>query len=268
MKGFFHQLALTSLTFLLFIASTPNLSADSSLDSKLNSNNDHGFWLNEEVSINLGSNWSAICNIEQRWGADYRLFWYQRYEAIFHYDLTQDMNYFLNLCPDSIFKRLSWGIGYAQLDRIQKNTRGIFHWVGISRPEIEVEIDLKWNGWSLKQRFRGEYRQYNASHYKSFGDFRWRLLLKLPWSFTCWKITPYINNEFFFRENTYSTAHPNGLVGGLYEDRFRIGLTANPIEGLMRTDVFWQWRPVKQTPGTHPRWFNGYHFGMNVALMF
>lgn len=264
----FHTLVLKSLALLFFVVSIVNLSAATSNDTALNANNDHGFWLQEEVSVNFGCNWSANFSTEQRWGSNYRLLWYQRYEAVLHYDLTKKTKEVLNLCPEGILNAISLGIGYAHLNRIQKNTQNIFHWVGVSRPEIEARMDLKWNRWLLRQRFRVEYRQYHASHYKNFVDYRWRLMLDLPWSFTCWNLTPFVHNEFFIRENTYSKAHPNGLVGGFYENRFRIGLTAEPLEGQIRSEIYWQWRPLKQTPGTHPRWFNTYQFGMNVALLF
>lgn len=246
----------------------PATPAPSSKDTQLNSNNDHGFWLTEDARSPLGENWSLQLHFSQRWGADYRLLWYQVYEAIFLYNITDKVQNYFDLAPDGMLKLFALGGGCSEIARIQKNTHGVFHWVWTTRPEVEVHFDLGWKGWLLRQRIRGEYQDYNSSHYKDYGDCRWRLILTSPWNFTCLKITPYINNEFFFRANTYHKSHPSGLVGGLYEDRFRVGFMANLWSDQLTTELYWQWRPLKQTPGTHPGWFYTYQWGLTLVLAF
>lgn len=248
----------------IFLSFSLYLFAAKTLNEALNSNNDHGFWLMEEANLNFNNHWSASFNMEQRWGSDYRLFWYQRFEALFDYDLTEKIKEGLQLGPEIALKLFSIGGGCAQVIVIQKNTLGEFHEIGLARPEIDLKADFGWNDLILKQRLRIEYQYHYASHYKNPFIYRWRLSMDSPRSFTRRQITPYIQNEFFFRNETYSKTNPHGLVGNLYQDRLRVGLKLFLIKDVLKTDLYWQWRPFKQRPGTHPRWINTYQFGMSI----
>lgn len=253
--------------FLYMFFAIPFLLHAESKDQSLNANNDHGFWFTEEATADINDEWSVNVNLEQRWGSACCLLWYQRYEAIFTYDFTKKTRDLLDADQQKLLKGIFAGIGYSQLNRIQRNTKNVFHWVGISRPEIELKIDLCFRDWTFRQRFRVQYICHQASHYRNFFDYRWRLNLDFPWNITCWEIAPYIQNEFFFRENTYSQSNLNGLVGGLFEDRFRVGLRANPIKNFIQTELYWQWRPIKQVPGAQNRWNNTYQYGLLITLM-
>lgn len=232
--------------------------------SSLNSNNDHGVWLVEELKDTLSGDLSAVLHLEQRFGADYRLFWYHQCELLFFYSLTDAIN---KGCKDSFLKSFSLAAGCAQIERFQKNTRGIYQWVGTTRPEIQADLGMEWEKWVLTQRLRGEYSQYNSSHYKSHGTFRYRVQLNAPWKWTCLKITPFISSEFFFRAYTWSKSNPHGLVGGFHEDRLRFGFTSK-IKDHIIFDAWWQWRLTKQTPETSPGWFNNYAWGTRLLLSF
>lgn len=240
----------------------------SSKDAKLNANNDHGIWLVEDIKAKLSDKWVLLLHFEQRWGSNYRLFWYEENDADLLYDITKPIQNWFCLNPAGTFKSLAIGGGCAEVKLIQKNTKGKFHWTWITRPEIEAHLGLQWDGWDLMQRFRGEYQDHNNHHYKKHAIFRWRLILTSPWSFTCLKITPFLNNEFFFRNNTYHKTHPTGLVGGLFEDRLRFGLSSKGVGDRFSLDLWWQWRPLKQKPETHPRWFNTYQWGLTFGATF
>lgn len=255
------------LTFIFTIFFLKIFAANSAYEA-LNSNHDQGLWLTQEANLNFDNQWLASFNTEQRWGSDYRLLWYQRYEALLDYNLTEIVKERLNLEPESTLKLLTVGGGFAQIIVIQRNTLGEFHEIGLSRPEIDIKANLGFCEWILKQRFRIEYHHHNASHYKNSVIYRWRLSIDSPRSFTRWEITPYIQNEFFFRKQTYSKTHPDGLVGNLFQDRFRFGLKLVLVKNFLKSDLYWQWRPLKQTPTSHLRWFSTYQVGMSVHLYF
>lgn len=97
--------------------------------NKLNENNDHGFWFEQNFTGNLSKNWSFILHTEQHWGADYRLFYNQIYELVLLNELTK----LLGISAKSILKSLQVGGGYDLTSRIQKNSQGDFHWVLVRR---------------------------------------------------------------------------------------------------------------------------------------
>lgn len=275
----FATFLLTSAFFSTALEAAPITNADGAViqiprtyapgkrESKLNSNNDHGFWLYTDLRRDLGSNWTGLFRMEYRWGSNYELMWYQEYDLLFMYNVTKKFQEGLNLCPN-VFKDFLFGVGCAQISRIQKNTLGRFKWVWVTRPELVMSLTLNWSGWALKQRLKGECYAYNSPHYRDYGDLRWRINLIAPWKWTSLEISPYVSNEFFFRVNTFSKSDPQGLVGGLFEDRLRVGLTSTLISNKLFFDAWWQWRPLKQPKTTHPRWFNTYQFGATTTMTF
>lgn len=242
--------------------------AESYLESKLNSNNDHGLWLIQEIEKDIGNDFSMLLQFEQRWGSDYRLFWYHEYELILYYDATECIKKCFNLKKESIFNNFSIGYGCADIQQLRRNTRGVFHWVDTTRPLCELDLILSWKGWDFGQRIRGQYNKFNASHYRSHGTFRYRMQLQPPWEWTCFKIQPFISNEIFVRVNTWSKSNTTGVVGGLHEDRLRIGFNSTLIKDRLGFQAWWQWRALKQNPETSPRWFNTYAYGLRVDLSF
>lgn len=237
---------------------------DSSLNKK-NANNDHGFWLEQNMTKEFRSNWMITLRSGQRWEDDYRKFYYQEYEVDVEYDVTK----FFCQCSSKFFKKLTMGPGYNATRQIQKNTEDEFHWVWINRSLLQANLTLSVYDWQIEQRLRGEYRQYTKSHYKDFGLCRYRLVARTPWKWTCLNIRPYLSNEWFFRENTYQEEdNPDGLVGGWYENRFRVGTTFDVYQDWVSTALYWQWRTIKQKPDVHPRWFNSYQIGLAINLAF
>ncbi|MBA3723114.1 MAG: DUF2490 domain-containing protein [Parachlamydiaceae bacterium] len=232
--------------------------------TKLNSNNDHGFWFEQNADLKLPSDFSLRLHGEQRWGSDYRKLWYQEYEFVLTYDVTK----YFPKCPKGLFSLVKLGPGFNETYVLSKNTRGIYHHVWINKPLIEAHWNSEWKEWKIKQRFRGEYHQYRKEHYHNHGIYRQRLAIYTPWKFTCWKINPYIQDEIFLRANTYSkNHHPTGLVGVLYENRFRVGLSIDPWEHF-NTTIFWQLRTTKQKPDVHPHWFKIYEIGLLLNLTY
>lgn len=239
------------MIFLYFFAALFPLIAEG-----LNQNNDHGLWLEQEVKKKLSDQWTFHFNTRQRWGSDYKLFWFHAYEPTVRYKLMSGH-----------FDVFISG-GFREYSHIRKNTLGNTKWVWVFMPLLEMYVNLKYKDWKLRQRLRGEYHHYQSSHYKEYGDCRYRVELFSPWELSCLKFKPYISNEWFIRSNTYHKTHPNGLVGGVYEDRFRIGLASTLWKDTVTSAIFWQWRFLKQTPETHPRWYNTYQLGFALRFSF
>lgn len=242
------------------------LPKSSAKDSKLNANNDHGFWLLTEANTKINDRLTVFVNIDQRWGANYQLLWYQRLEAIMRWDVTDLVKKSFTDGSSSLLSAISVGAGCAEILEIRRNTKGKHEWALVSRPEAEVNLNLEKSNWLLRQRLRLEYVNFVTPHYKSHATCRYRFALSPPWSFTSCKIRPYVSNEFFVRANTYSKTSPNGLVGGVYQNRLRIGFSAITWHDVLSSEIYWQWRVIKRTPGSNPRWNNTYQWGM--ALMF
>jgi hypothetical protein len=230
---------------------------------KLNANNDHGFWFEQNLSGKLSHHWSFLLHTEQHWGVNYTRFYNQINDLV----LLQDATRFLNLCSDSIVKEFLIGGGYDLTDRIQKNTRGKFHWVLVRRSIVEAHLSLQLLGFTIKQRLRREYENFVRKHYINYSLVRYRVIINSPWKFTRWNINPYVMDEIFVRRDTFNKNAQKGLIGGLYNNRFRIGVNIDLTDKLSSA-IYWQWRIRKHKPGTHPRWFNIYDIGLvfNVAL--
>lgn len=226
--------------------------------NKLNANNDHGFWCEQNITGGLSKNWSFILHTEQHWGADYSKFYNQIYDLV----LLNDIARLLGISADSIVKSFQVGGGYDLTDRIQKNTKGNFYWVLVRRSILEADALLIWRKWQVKQRLRGEYEDFVRKHYINYSILRYRLIVNSPWKFTPWNINPYFSNEFFIRKNTFNKSTQKGIVGGLYSNRFRIGLNVDLIVDKLFAALYWQWRLTKHKPGTHPRWFKTYQIGL------
>lgn len=140
--------------------------------NKLNANNDHGLWLEQNITGDLSKDFSFLLHTEQHWGSDYRLFYNQIYELVLLNNITK----FLGISTDCVVKRVQVGLGYDLTDRIQKNTRG--------------------------------------------------------------------------------------KIGGLYSNRFRIGVNAEVITNKLSLALYWQWRLTKHRPTMHPHWFKTYQIGL------
>lgn len=236
---------------------------------KLEQNNDHGFWAYEDFSRELGCDWVAELHIEQRWGSNYTLFWYQEYDLVFLYNLTEKIQLALGLCPEGgPFEEFLMGGGCAQIGNIQVNTRGRYRWVWITRPAVEMQLSLSWNDWTLSQRLRGEFDAYNSPHFRNYGECRWLFTLEAPWEWTCLKISPFISNEFFLSASAFSYTDLSRPVHGLVENRLKIGLASTLIDDSFEFEAWWQWRPIKQPRPIRPHWFNTYQYGVTLALEF
>lgn len=250
------------LRLLPILLISAQLLATSSTVLDLNSNNDHGIWLDQLISKRLCKRWSVQLYTQQRWGSDYRLFWYQEYTFIAQYDLhppnPEKDKHVLHDC--------SVGPGFSEYQLIKKNTLGVYKWVWVSRPLIDMNCTHVYKGWELDQRLRAEYRFHNSSHYINYGDVRYRLILTAPWEFTRLKISPFVFNEFFFRRNTYNKSNGAGLVGGLYQNRFRVGLSTDTLQDKYISSIWWQWRSSKRPPGSHPRYKSNYQYGLSFTL--
>jgi hypothetical protein len=246
--------------FLLCLLAATSLSG--SILSQLNSHNDHGIWFIQTATVKLPCDWSVKFKTEERWGADYKKVWQYQFETVFQYNI---LKYFPQCCLK--LSKLTIGPGYNSTWQLEKNTNSVWHWVRINRSILEANVAFTLGEWIIKQRLRGEYYDYTKHHYKDYGLYRHRLEICAPWKFTCYKLSPFISNEWFLRNDTYSSTHTHGLVGTYYQNRLRVGFI-NHIAECYDTSIFWQWRASKQKPGTHPGWFYNYHYCASLDFSF
>lgn len=227
----------------------------------LNANNDHGFWLEENIIIKAAPDWTVKFHIEQRWGADYRLFWNQRTDFFLYHHCQRR----LGLFPDLV-KEVGIALGYGREFIIKKNTRGIHHWIGINKAIALVNMSLECFKWRVGQCIRWDYLAHTRKHYIDHAVYRYCMAFYTPWKWTKLQINPYFSDELFFRKNTYRRKTQKGLVGGWHQNRLKIGIRANLYTDKLSTQIYWQWRTIKHAPGTHPRWFNTYQLGLAINL--
>lgn len=261
-----YQNLLIVILFAVALTTAPlYLSAWSSKSlNRINANNDHGFWLEQNIEGKLSTDWTLKFHAEQHWGSDYKIFFHHEYEVIFQYDLKR----LFGLCENGPIKTFLFGPGYNELCVIQKNTYGNFHWVSVNRPMLQADFNIEVKEWKVNQRMRGEYFGYTRRYYKDHAIYRHRLVLHTPWKFTCLKINPYISNEWFLRCNSYHKTSPKGLVGGYYHNRFRVGCNSEFLDGSLVLTTYWQLLSFKQKPGTHPSWANSYQYGVVTSFYY
>lgn len=288
---FFKHLTKVAIAALC-IATSSILSAASVENlARINRDGDSGLWIDEYITFKIPcTNFTGYFNPEQRWGDDFDLFYYHSYELTLQYHMTDTLK--KHLCLDECNTLIDdfWlGIGYSVINSISRDygrlkadcdepcdrvlTPGNFHWLEQLRPDVELGLSLKWCDWLLTQRFRLEYNGVaHHAHYKRYGDFRYLAVLFFPWKFTCFEIQPFVFNEAFFRNDTFNGHHLNGdtgsygLAGGLYENRFRVGVVGNiPLwccEEILKTSIFYQLRSLRNNPHVSPNYKKTHQLGL------
>lgn len=234
------------------------------LRAELNGNNDHGFWFDQYVYLSLPHKTTFMFNPMQRWGDNYKKFWDREYE----FNLIHDVTSWLKPSPASSIQEVSFAIGYLFLQELRTNTKGVRNWASQNRAIAFISLTHKFGEWVFKQRFRGQYDYYITKYNPTHGNFRYRIQIFTPWTWTSLRINPYLSNEWFFRNNTYHESHPSGLVGGYHQNRLRLGITFDIIQERITADTYWQLRSTKQRPQTHPRWFNQYIWGLGLSFFY
>lgn len=230
------------------------------IKTHLNENNDHGLWLEQNFLKKLPCNWSLNIHTEERWGADDRKFYYAAAQAILLYELTP----LLCLEKGGLVDSLSIGPGYNNTDFYSKNLSGNYHWTNVYKTLLEGNWGAILWKWKIAQRLRGEYHQHHRKNYKNFPMGRYRVVVTGPWKFTPWQFTPYISNEILFRQSSYNKTTNRGLVGGIWQNRFRLGLDFQPWSEMQSASFYWQWLARKQKPGSAMSWHNNYIIGFVV----
>lgn len=227
-------------------------------------NNDHGFWMDEKITVRLPKDWIFSFNPQERWQNDYKTYCDTEYE----FNLIANITSKLDLYPSSSVKNVNFGFAYTYIDELRNNTKGELGWTLINRYGLMLMITHKFGAWTITQRLRPQYEAFITKYHKSHGNFRYRLLLQSPWEWTTFKFNPYVSNEFFFRINTFHPSHPTGLVGGFFQNRFRIGLNYEIFKDKLFADSYFMIRSIKQRPGTHPSWFNNWIWGLSLNYMY
>lgn len=274
---------LTKVAISALVVTSSALSAHSLKElNDININGDTGIWLYEQVDSKIpDTNFAIFFDFEQRFGSHFKVLWYHGYELGISYSLTEKLKEKLCTTDCDRIKITNFSIAFAYLqynliartwDRPDVN----FRWASFGSPRFDFNLSLSVSDWGISQRFRIEYdRNMHHQHVKSYGIFRYRIGLTAPWKWTCWNISPFVNNEFFFRNNTLGkTTVTNGItvaygnVGGYYENRFRLGFVMDiPVwcKEKVNTAIFWQWRPVKKSPGAFTyKWAKTNQIGVNL----
>jgi hypothetical protein len=274
---FFNVRSLTKILLAPLLAAVLPLSLDAiSLTQleKIDRNRDHGFWLDENFRTCLPYGFVANVNFEQRWGANYNVLWYHSYELLLDYDLSGWFSGWANCgCDDSFIQYISLTPGFRQEERIRLNTRNKFHWTGVSIPLLDLNVVMNFREWTIAHRFRGEWNEFNRKRYTKYGDFRYRLELYAPWTFTCVCLRPYVSNEWFIRGNdtlrsSNSSSSRRGLYGSWYENRLRAGFTANLWCDSLTGAIYWQYRQLRDDPNFTRHWYDTYQWGLSLDFSF
>src|SRR5262249_17395041 len=154
---------------------------------------------------------------------DYQRFYNHHYEALIYYELTTPFP-----VPEcSLLKSVVLGPGYSIGEQIQGNLLHVRQWVCVHRLLLENTQLFSWRKWELTQRNRLEYHIYSRSGFEDYFLYRCRIQITPPWTFTSWKVQPYLSNEWFFRKKTLDEDNNFGMVGGWYSNRLRVGATFN-----------------------------------------
>ncbi len=177
-------------------------------------NHDFQVW-NTNVQEYKPNKFSKITVEEElRWGNNASDFYYQHYDAGYSYILNKHFN-------------LGGGFRY-----INEKKSGKFR--EESEPYFLFLTSWKLAGINFSNRNRIEYRYYD--YQVNSWRFRNKLDIKSPWTFTRFKIQPFIADEVFFRFNGIDL-NENRLYAGL-----SFALTKN-----LSAELSYLWRTTKNT---------------------
>lgn len=156
---------------------------------------DFQIWHTEAQDIAIVKGAKAAFEQEFRYWNDASELHYQ------HYDFG------LVLSPN---KHFDLGLFYRQIYERRK-TAGKF--LPEECPNINATIKYSFWGFDLEDRNRFEYRIFD--YQDSNCRYRNKVTLKLPWSFTPWKIRPYFADEIFVRIDDSVIFNQNRFTAGI-----------------------------------------------------
>lgn len=164
------------------------------LYAQIDSNGDFQIWNREVIRQHFDSRWS----------------WYLMSECRFGDNASKLFYTFLQV--QGIYKPASWvaiAAGYRQGIRRFPFTGN--QWKFEYSPLVDVTFVAKTHGWEFVNRNRCQYIifQSDPSHWQ----YRNRFRIITPWSFSKFRITPFVDNEWFFMER--HGYNQDRLCGGL-----------------------------------------------------
>ncbi len=209
-----------------FILSSANLSS-----AALNGNGDWQYWSAETIEGQLTPKLRAELEQEFRFGDDFSDFYRTHTQILFGYKVLD----WLEVAP-----------GYRQ---VFEEKRGVF------KPEQRPQIDFtgKWvlQGWEVSDRNRVEYRDKSGA--ENTVRYRNQIKLKLPFSWTQWKIRPWVAEEIFVESQG----------GGLNRNRLSAGFEAKLFEHV-KGEIYFLW----QATDTNDEWVDNYILGSKLKFAF
>ncbi len=236
----------------------------------LNLQNDHQFWFEAVVHQKICKDVSLTLTTINDWGNDYSKYFFN-YQAIgMEFDVMDKLLGKIDK-KESLLKGVFFTVELARRNTIAPsfpiNKGGVVvsevKWVTHNIPAIWALFFFGWRDWNYTLRTRLDYACPESSHYGYSTQFRLLQNLHSPWKYTKFKINPFIYNEGFYRGT-------NRNVGGLFDNRFRIGVQMSyaPLGKFfedVKADIYWQWRAIKQ-PIVAPRaYFYTYAIGILIV---
>lgn len=200
--------------------------------AELNGEGDWQYWSYAGIEGQLNSKTRVEIEEEFRWGDDISNFYRSSTQFLLGYKVLD----WLEIAP-----------GYRE---IYEEKSDVF------KPEHRPQIDItgKWalrGGWELSDRNRVEFR--NKTGKPDSVRYRNQIKLKFPFSWTQFKIRPFVAEEIFVESEGE----------GFNRNRLSAGLEAKLLEHL-KGELYFLW----QTTDTNDDWINNYILVSRLKLSF
>lgn len=205
--------------------------SSSALFAELSGKGDWQYWNTEIIEGQILPKLRVELEQEFRFGDDFSDFYHEHSQILFGYKLLN----WLEIAPN-----------YRQTFEEKK---------GVFRPEQNPQIDFtgKWTlqGWDVSNRHRVGYRDKSGKPNTVL--YRNQVKIRFPFSWTQWKIRPYVAEEIFVESRGE----------GLNRNRLSTGLEIKILEHL-KGDIFFLW----QTTDTQSDWVDIYILGSKLKWSF
>lgn len=191
--------------------------------AELNDDGDFQFWNTESIKAPITEKVGAYVEGEFRFGDDASEFYYQH----IHLEI-----------PIEVTKWLEVGPAYRQVWELftkSEDEAGQEDWFTEHRPNLNVTLKHKWEGWKLSSRSRFELRYFDIDKENVF-RYRNKFTAQSPWKWTKWGINPFIADEIFIDDED-----------GFIRNRLQVGVGMNII-GNLDGALYYLWQTSEKDP--------------------
>lgn len=216
MKAFFF---LSILPFFLF--------------AEINGPADYQYWQRGILKAKMSERVDFFLTGEARFGDNVSKFYYTYLQALFAFSPRK----WISIAPGyrQIYKRYPLSTTHFDLEY---------------SPMIDLTFKTTLKKWGFSNRNRLQFLVFKSD--PSHWVYRNRIRFTSPWSFTSFNATPYIENEFFYRQ-----------AKGINQDRLSIGFQEK-FTSHVSMDFFYIARFLKRDSG----WVYNNIFGCNLVLKY